>query len=135
MAHSADYQTVQYIKRLEKICVNLGHQSGTLRANGFNELADAVFDQVEQLNQAIADLKKALEMLAILLPIPLKNYVAILRWLQQGIDNAEPPSMAAHLMRRRRTGKPSQGVHVSFLIATRLTTDLHSLCQGLAPSR
>lgn len=61
MGHFANYQTERYIKRLEQIFQGLVQQGATLEASGLNGLAKAVFDQVDQLSEAITDLRKALE--------------------------------------------------------------------------
>lgn len=60
MGHSADYQTELYIKQLEQAAQTLSDQGKKFNEGGLKELADATYDQVEQLNHAIVELKKVL---------------------------------------------------------------------------
>ena len=57
MGHSADYQTEQYIKRLERAAQSLADEGTKLKEDGHAAFALSVFDQVNQLKRAIAELR------------------------------------------------------------------------------
>ncbi|RTY78496.1 hypothetical protein [Pseudomonas veronii] len=57
VGHSAEYQTEQYIKRLEQAVQNLTEEGTKLKENGQDAFALSVFDQVDQLKRAIAELR------------------------------------------------------------------------------
>lgn len=58
MGHSANYQMELYVTNLEKLAQKLIDQAIKLRESGHDTLALLVINQVQQLQLAIADLRK-----------------------------------------------------------------------------
>lgn len=57
MAHSADYQTELYIKRLERATLSLVDEGNKLKEHGHDSFALSVFNQADQLKHAISELR------------------------------------------------------------------------------
>jgi hypothetical protein len=58
MGHSADYQTELYIRELEQVAKTLAEQGFKLKDAGCDGLANAAFDQADQLKRVIVALRR-----------------------------------------------------------------------------
>jgi hypothetical protein len=57
MGHSADYQTELHIRELEQVAHILMEEGLKLKEAGYEGLANAAFDQAEQLKRALITLR------------------------------------------------------------------------------
>lgn len=58
MGHSADYQTELQIRELEQVAQILAEQGLKLKEEGYEGLANAAFDQSEQLKRVLVALRR-----------------------------------------------------------------------------
>lgn len=58
MGHSADYQTELQIRELEQVAQILAEQGLKLKEAGYEGLANAAFDQSEQLKRVLVALRR-----------------------------------------------------------------------------
>jgi hypothetical protein len=58
MGHSADYQTELKIRELEQVAQILAEQGVKLKEAGYEGLANAAFDQAEQLRRMLITLRQ-----------------------------------------------------------------------------
>ena len=57
MGHSAEYQTELRIRELEQVAQILAEQGQKLKEAGYEGLANAAFDQAEQLKRVLVALR------------------------------------------------------------------------------
>jgi hypothetical protein len=57
MGHSADYQTELQIRELEQVAQIMAEQGLKLKEAGYEGLANAAFDQAEQLKRVLVALR------------------------------------------------------------------------------